>query len=74
MDINIALSPAEVDILRLYLPDGSDLRQRLDHSESNVIVCNEGEARALLHIAVEHCPEAVKNIQYAMSVAGVRFS
>ena len=74
MDVNISLSQAEVECLRRYLPDGSDLRQRLDHSESKVIVCNEGEARALLHIAVEHCPEAVKNIQYAMSVAGVRFS
>ena len=74
MDINIALSKAEVECLRPYLPDGSDLSQRLDPSESNVIACSEGEARALLHIAAEHCPEAVKNIQYAMSVAGVRYS
>ena len=74
MDIHIELSRAEVEILRSHLPDGSDLSRRLDHSESNVIACSEGESRALLRIAVEYCPEAVKNIQYAMRVAGVRFS
>ena len=82
MDINIALSHAEVECLRRYLPEGSDLNEKIDHSELtyihpterprghyNVIVCSECEARAFLHIAAEHCPEAVKNIQYAMSVA-----
>ena len=85
MDIHIALSQAEVECLRRHLPDGTDLSQKLDHSEltymhpterpgglSNAIECNEGEARALLRIAAEHCPEAVQRIQYGISVAGVR--
>ena len=86
MDINIALTQADVECLRRHLPDGTALSEKLDQSEltynpterpggiSNSINCDEGEARALLHIATEHCAEAVEKIQYGMRVAGVRFS
>ena len=87
MDIQIALTQADVECLRRHLPDGTALSEKLAQSEltymhpterpgeiSNSINCNEGEARALLHIAFEHCSEVIQKVQYAMRVAGVRFS
>ena len=84
MDINIALTQADVECLRRHLPDGTALSEKLDQSELTYmhstkrpaeisINCNEAEARALLRIAFEHCSEVIQKVQYAMRVAGVRF-
>ena len=80
--IHLELSRADVTCLANHLPVGSDLRYALLNSDlipssvrlgdSNPIDCKEAEARALLRVAVEHCPEAVEKIQYGMNVAGVR--
>ena len=76
--IHLELSRADVNCLANHLPLGSDLRYALLNSDlipsSNPIDCDEGEARALLRIAIEHCSEAVEKIQYGMRVAGVRLS
>ena len=85
MSVHIELSRADVTCLGKRLPLDSDLRYKLLVSDMNPssglpagnsrpIDCDEGEARALLRIAVEHCPEAVEKIQYGMNVAGVRHS
>ena len=85
MNILIELSRANIECLLSHLPLVSDLRQILSKSDatvfsnirptgSNPVVCDEGEARALLRIALEHCPEAVEKIQYGMNVAGVGYS
>ena len=82
MNVHIELSRADVTCLASHLPLGSDLRYALLNSDlipssvglgdSNPIDCSEGEVHALLHIATEHCPEAVEKIRYGMNVAGVR--
>lgn len=72
MDIRIALAKADVECLRRHLPDGTALTEKLAQSEltymhpterpdgiSNTFICNEGEARALLRIAFEHCSEVI---------------
>ena len=85
MSIHVELSLADVNCLVSHLPVGSDLRYILLNSvtilssglpvgHSNPSDCNEGVARALLRIAIEHCSEAVEKIQYGMNVAGVRHS
>ena len=84
MIIHIELFRVQVTCLANYLPLGSDLRYALLNADlipssaglgdSIPIECNEGEARALLRIAFEHCPDAVEKIQYGMNVAGVRYS
>ena len=86
MSVHIELSRADVTCLANRLPLGSNLRYTLLNSDtiptsvgppigdSSPFDCDEGEARALLRIAVDYCPEAVKNIQYAMRMAGVRLS
>ena len=86
MNIHIALSHAEVECFRGHLPAGTDLSRKFDESAlnylhspeqhsgySNIIECDEGEARALLRIAIEYCFDAVEKIRYGMRVAGVRF-
>jgi hypothetical protein len=87
MSILIEVSQAEVDCLLDHLPADSDLSETLRHSgtipssvglpfgdNTNLIECDEGEARALLRIVTDHCPEAIRKIQYGMGVAGVRYS
>ena len=84
--VYIELSLADVNCLANNLPVDSALRYALLNSSTipssigqtikhaNPIDCEEGEARALLRIAVEYCHDAVEKIQYGMNVAGVRHS
>jgi hypothetical protein len=87
MNIHVVLSQTEVECFRGHLPSGTALSRKFDESTlnylhspeshdgySNIIECDEGEARALLRIAIEYCSDAVEKIQYGMRVAGVRFS
>lgn len=78
MSVHIELSKADVTCLANRLPLGSELRYELLNSGmipttggANPIDCDEGEARALLRIAVEYCPEAVEKIQYGLRLSGV---
>lgn len=82
--IRIELSQADVDCLLRHLPLGTPLRRNLAYSYlsstfpnkrpvefSNAIECSEGDARALLRIASEYCPEAIQKIQNGLRLAGV---
>ena len=80
MNIHIELSQDEVDCFLRYVPIGAPLRQKLSysyfHSElpvefSNTFECSEGDARALLRIALEYCPEAVQKIKNGLRLAGI---
>ena len=84
MDIHIELSQNDVDCLLRHLPLGTTLRQKLGYSNltsgfpverpvefSNAIDCSEGDARALLSIAREYCPEAVEKIEDSLRLSSI---
>ena len=86
MSILIELSRANIQCLLSHLPVVSDLRQILSKSDasvfsnirpsgfSNPVVCSEAEARHLLRIATEGCPEAAQKIQDGIRLSGAESS
>jgi len=77
----IKLSSREYEKLRRGIPDGSRAHEtiqratRIDYSlegvlfEGYTIPCDDDDARVLLEIAREGCPEIVPKIQEAMRLA-----
>jgi len=83
-NIHIELSQDEVDCFLRHVSIGLPLRQKLSYSYfhsgfpnerpvefSNTFECSEGDARALLRIALEYCPEAVQKIKNGLRLAGI---
>ena len=82
MSILIELSRADIECFLDQLPPGSPLHHRLSLEmtvfsnirtigPTNPVVCTEDEAIELLHVAQEHCPKAVVEIQRAMKLCGL---
>ena len=83
MSILIRLSRADVDCLFLHVPLGSDISLTLQQARTTVnpfgfslgppnpVSCSEDEARELLRVAREHCPEAVAEILLGITLCGL---
>jgi hypothetical protein len=83
MDIHIELSRAHVDCILSHSPPGTPLRQKLGSNSTsgfttkrpaeffNAFDFREADARALLCIARECCPEAVQKIENGLRLAGI---
>ena len=84
MNVPIELPQVEVDCILCHLPVGSDLRQKLADTEFTVsqdgrrnglavrCFCTAIEARELLRVAREHCPEAVVEVLKGITQTSVK--
>jgi hypothetical protein len=84
MEIFIKIAPRAYDRLRSHIPTASAAHEaienasRIDHSIEGVlfagysIPCNEEQARIILEIAREHCPEITPDIEKAITFARSR--
>ena len=81
MEILIKIPPQAYDRLRSHISTESPAREaidkanRIDHSIEGVlfagytIACNEVQARIILDIAKQHCPEIIPDIEEAITLA-----
>jgi hypothetical protein len=81
MDIFIKVAPRQYELLRSQIAAESlayeaiNKATRIDHAVEGVlfegynIPCDEDQARILLEIAKQYCPEIVPNIEEALRLA-----
>jgi hypothetical protein len=81
MEIFIKVAPRYYDRLRSRIPTGSPAHEaiakatRIDHAVEGVlfkghtIPCDENQARIILEIARQCCPEIIPNIEEAIRLA-----
>jgi len=81
VEIFIKLAPRPYNLLRNHIPAESSAHEaierasRIDHSVEGVlfagfsIPCNEEQARVILEIAKQYCPEIIPDIEKAITFA-----
>jgi hypothetical protein len=81
MEMFIKIAPRAYNLLRSHIPAESAAHQaiekasRIDHSVEGVLFagysvpCNDEQARILLEIAKQFCPEIIPDIETAIALA-----
>jgi len=82
MDIFVKVARRDYERLRSQIPSDSPAREAIDkatpidHSIEGVqfegynIPCDENQARILIEIAKQYCPEIIRDIERAIRLAG----